>query len=56
MTDPGDEMIVYAISSVKGAEKGVLVNGYGLYQDSESSVIMNKLILHEREMHNKNIG
>lgn len=47
MTDPGDEMIVYAISSRKGAEKGVLVNGYGLYADKESSVIMKKLRIHE---------
>lgn len=48
MTDPGDEMIVYAISSRKGAEKGVLVNGYGIYQDSESSEIMNKLSIGDK--------
>jgi len=47
MTDPGDEMIVYAISSKQGTEKGVLVNGYGLYADRESSVIMKKLRIHE---------
>ncbi|GAB3350648.1 hypothetical protein GCM10027566_08220 [Arachidicoccus ginsenosidivorans] len=50
MTDPGDEMIVYAIASKKGTEKGVLVNGYGLYQDGESSVIMNKLRIGEGKM------
>ena len=45
MTDPGDEMIVYAIASVDGDVKGVLVNAYGLYADRESSVIMKKLSL-----------
>ena len=47
MTDPGDEMIVYAISSRKGDEKGVLVNAYGPYEDIDSSVIMKKLKIHE---------
>ena len=46
LTDPGDEMIVYAISSTQGPEKGVFVNGYGPYADNESSVILNKLRIH----------
>lgn len=33
-TDPGDEAIVYAISSLKGNVKGTLVNGYGIYSES----------------------
>lgn len=33
-TDPGDEMIVMAISSSKHKVKGVVVNGFGAYQDS----------------------
>lgn len=32
-TDPGDEAIIYAISSTKHNIKGVLVNGYGVYSD-----------------------
>lgn len=32
-TDPGDEMIVYAISSEKHQIKGVVINAYGLYSD-----------------------
>lgn len=33
-SDPGDEAIVYAISSEKHNLKGVLVNGYGISSDS----------------------
>lgn len=33
-SDPGDEAIVYAISSPKHNLKGVLVNGYGIYSSS----------------------
>jgi len=33
ISDPGDEAIVYAISSEKHALKGTLVNGYGIYSD-----------------------
>lgn len=33
-SDPGDEAIVYAISSLKHNIKGVLINGYGLSSDS----------------------
>lgn len=30
-TDPGDEMIVHAISSIQHALKGIVVNAYGMY-------------------------
>jgi len=33
ISDPGDEDIVYAISSSKHHLKGTLVNGYGIYAD-----------------------
>jgi hypothetical protein len=42
-TDPGDSMIVYAISSEKFNTKGVLVNGYGMYADAKLSKIVEKL-------------
>ncbi len=42
-TDPGDQAIVYAISSLKGDEKGVLVNGYGIYSDSMTDDMVNAL-------------
>lgn len=47
MTDPGDEMIVYAISGKEQQKeqqvKGVLVNAYGTYSETESTRIMKKL-------------
>lgn len=43
MTDPGDEAVVYAISSAKHNLKGVLVNGYGIYDDPETSKIVRLL-------------
>ncbi|WP_107039216.1 phosphoribosylpyrophosphate synthetase [Brumimicrobium mesophilum] len=39
-TDPGDSMIVYAISSNKHNVKGVLVNAYGVYADGDTSKIV----------------
>ena len=42
-SDPADEMIVYAISSEKFDLKGVVVNGYGIYSDSVSSKIVERL-------------
>lgn len=45
-SDPGDEMIVFAISSAKYDMKGYVVNAYGMYSDPSSSKIVNKLIQH----------
>lgn len=42
-TDPGDEMIVYAISSKEGELKGIVVNAYGIYADQATSAIVKKL-------------
>lgn len=42
-SDPGDEAIVYAISSVKHDVKGTLVNGYGIYSDSLSDKMIKAL-------------
>ena len=47
MTDPGDEMIVYAISSKKYGLKGILVNAYGMYEDSATSTVVQKLLQHK---------
>lgn len=42
-TDPGDEMIVHAISSTKYNMKGIIVNGYGTYADTSTSKIVARL-------------
>lgn len=45
-TDPGDEMIVFAISSVMRNIKGTLVNAYGTYSDSHATEIIARLKQH----------
>lgn len=42
-TDPGDEMIVFAISSKEHNIKGIVVNAYGMYADSSTSKIVELL-------------
>ena len=42
-SDPGDEMIIYAISSLKYSTKGTLVNAFGPYADIDISRIVEKL-------------
>ena len=44
MTDPGDEMIIYALSSKKYGLKGILVNAYGMYEDSATSTVVQQLL------------
>jgi len=41
-TDPGDEMVVYAIESKDGL-KGVLVNAFGVYSNTISNELIAKL-------------
>lgn len=47
-TDPGDEMIVYAISSPSHKIKGFLVNAYGMYANESTSQIIELL---EKSIH-----
>jgi hypothetical protein len=42
-TDPGDQAILYAISSEKYGLKGTLVNGYGIYTEALSNEMLEKL-------------
>jgi hypothetical protein len=43
MTDPGDEAIVYAIQSLDGKTKGLLISGYGISSDALSTDMLKKL-------------
>lgn len=45
-TDPADEAVVYAIESKAGL-KGILVNAYGLYANTMSNEIIQKLSFHK---------
>jgi hypothetical protein len=45
-TDPGDEMIIFAISSIKHDIKGIVVNAYGAYSDSSTAKIVELLHNH----------
>jgi len=44
MTDPGDEMILYAISSAGLQIKGTLLSAYGMYEEQHTSGIVQKLL------------
>ena len=46
-SDPGDEAILYAISSVKHGIKGLLVNGYGISSDPLCEAMIRKLNVHQ---------
>lgn len=49
-TDPADETIVIAVSSPSHDLKGILVNGYGIYDDAATSDVIRKLILSEQNI------
>ncbi len=45
-TNPDDQSILYAISSLKFGVKGVLVNGYGISADAATDAIIDRLQTH----------
>ena len=45
-SNPDDESVLYAISSLKHGVKGVVVNGYGIYAEPASSALVAKLRTH----------
>lgn len=45
-TNPSDEDVVYAIASKDGQHKGVFTSAYGLYADSVSTEMLQKLTIH----------
>ena len=49
-SNPEDQSILYAISSPKFDIKGVLVNGYGISSDEETSKVIEKLETHHQQV------
>ena len=45
-TNPSDEAVVYAVESIKGDMKGVLVSAYGTYSEAMSEEMIKKLSMH----------
>lgn len=46
ITDPGDENVLYAISSASHGVKGILMNAFGVYADPISDKMVRKLATH----------
>lgn len=46
ITDPGDENVIYAISSAEHRVKGTLMNAFGVYSDPISDKMVKKLATH----------
>lgn len=46
-TDPGDEMVLYAVVSKKGDARGTLVSAFGPYSDVLSDELLAKLKFHK---------
>jgi hypothetical protein len=46
-SDPADEAILFAISSDHIPLKGILVNGYGIYTDRITDLMVQKLHMHK---------
>ena len=46
-TDPGDENVVYAIESKDTKIKGTMLSAYGMYAESASSEMIQKLSMHK---------
>jgi len=47
VSDPEDEAVIYVIQSKDGTMKGTLVTGYGIYTESLSEELLQKLSMHE---------
>ena len=46
-TNPSDEDVVYAIESKKGNIKGIITSAFGIYADSVSNEMIQKLSKHK---------
>lgn len=46
-SNPADEEVVYAIESKDGKTKGVMASAFGIYADSISTELLQKLSIHK---------
>ena len=46
-TDPDDSSVLYVIQSIDGSLKGILISAYGIYSDSVSESMIQKLKVHQ---------
>ena len=46
-TNPSDEDVVYAVESKTGNVKGIITSAFGLYADSISNEMIQKLAMHK---------
>ncbi|MGZ3930586.1 MAG: phosphoribosylpyrophosphate synthetase [Bacteroidia bacterium] len=46
-TDPGDEMVVFAVSSADNTTKGLVVNAFGPYSSNDASGLVSHLQTHQ---------
>lgn len=45
-TNPDESSVVYAIASIDGTQKGILVDAYGIYGEPRSDEMIRKLKVH----------
>ena len=46
-SDPGDEAVVYTVESKDGKLRGTITGAYGLYADTVSTEMLQKLTMHK---------
>jgi len=46
-TNPSDEDVVYAIESKDGKTKGIMTSAYGMYAETVSTEMLQKLTIHK---------
>ena len=50
MTNPDDSAILYVIESKDGSMKGTLISAYGVYSEGMSEELIQKLVMHHKDI------
>ena len=48
-TNPADEDVVYAVEAKDGSTKGIITSAYGMYADTISDAMLEKLSMHTHD-------